>query len=105
MSATESAADQLLPELLKEALPRQRAIDVYIENEGTAKVAADEVVAKLFPSVVLLVALLAARANRVAEEDGIWSFGLPDEVSHQLNQVARAVPRRPKEIQRSRSSP
>ena len=67
------------------------------------RVAADEVVARLFPSLVLVVAQLAARSTRVAEEDGLWSMGVSDEVASQMNQVARAAPRRVKEQIRSRT--
>jgi hypothetical protein len=93
----------LVREVVREQLPRPRAIQVHIPNEGMARVDALEVVSKLFPSLVLVVAQLASRAMRVAEDDALWSMGVPDETAAQMNQVARAVARRPKEVNRSRS--
>lgn len=94
---------ELVREVVKEQLPRPRAIAVHIPNEGMARVDALEVLTKLFPSLVLVVAQLASRAMRVAEDDALWSMGVPDETASQMNQVARAVARRPKEVNRSRS--
>jgi hypothetical protein len=94
---------ELVKELVREQLPRQRSIAVHIPNEGMARVDSLEVLTKLFPSLVLVVAQLAARATRVPEEDALWSLGVEDEIAGQMNQVARAAPRRVKEQIRSRS--
>ena len=97
------AVRALLPELLREALPRTRAIEVFIPGEGRARVPADEVVARTYSALVDTVAQLAAASKRVPVEDGYWASGVEDETAGLMAQVAMASPRRPKSVSRSRS--
>ena len=97
------AVTELLPGLLREALPRQRGIAVFIPGEGRAVIPADEVVARTYSAVVDTVAQLAAASKRVPVEDGYWAAGVEDETASLLAQVALASPRRPKSVSSSRS--
>ena len=99
----QEAVRALLPELLREVLPRPRAIEVFIPGEGRARVDAAEVVARTYSALVDTVAQLAAASKRVPVEDGYWASGVEDETASLLAQVAMASPRRPKAVNHSRS--
>lgn len=97
------AVRALLPEILREVMPRTRAIEVFIPGEGRARVPADEVVARTYSALVDTVAQLAAASKRVPVEDGYWASGVEDETAGLMAQVAMASPRRPKSVNHSRS--
>ena len=97
------AVRDLLPELLREALPRPRPITVFIPGEGQVRIDALEVVSKTYSALVDTVAQLAAASKRVPVEDGYWACGTADETASLLAQVAMASPRRPKAVNHSRS--
>ena len=100
----EAELRDLIREVVRELLPRHRAIDVFVPGEGRARVDALEVITKTYPALVDTVAQLAARSSRVGTEDGFWALGISDEVSSLLVQVGMASPRRPKAVNRSVAS-